>query len=77
MNRSALTASFQSERFFCHWVKAVTVAKRQGYPAYVQNRKGQNFLRVEWTEKGLIVRGKDGRIIPRSIWIKALAKVKA
>ena len=76
MNTTALTASFQSERFFAHWLNSVIQSKKQGFPAYINNRKGSPVLRVEWTQKGLIVRDKKG-IIPRNVWIKALVKVKA
>lgn len=77
MNITAMQAGFNSERFFANWLNAVTKAKKQGYQAYIYNHSGRPVLRVEWTQKGLRVRGKDGRIIPRNIWIKALVKVKA
>lgn len=73
INLTALTAAFTSPRTRSDFCQCVDNSRALGFAQYVTNKKGQNFLRVDWRD-GMIQITHKGQIVPRSVWIKALFK---
>lgn len=76
MNISTLRACFQSANFRMRLHGALISSAKKGYPAYVKNRKGENFIRVEhicydggdpFVPTGFTFTDKQGRIIPKGL----------
>ena len=67
MNKSALKAAFNSLSFRARLHGAMLSAVKKGYQSYIKNRKGENFIRVDYVKDGLVrgftFRDKAGKII--------------
>ena len=70
MNKSALKAAFTSLSFRARLHGAMLSAVKKDYQFYVKNRKGDNFLRVDYirtnTKNYFRFLDKSGKIIPNS-----------
>lgn len=68
MNKTALTAAFNSLSFRARLHGAMVSSVKKGYAHYVNNNKGYPFLRVEYvrtqTSSYFKVLSKDGAVIP-------------
>lgn len=73
INTTALTAAFTSPRTRSAFIESVNASRVLGYEQYLANKKGQNFLRIDWRD-GKIQVAHKGQVVPRTVWIKALAK---
>lgn len=73
INLTALTAAFTSQRTRSDFIQCVEASRSLGFGQYVTNKKGQNFLRIDWRE-GKIQVAHKGQIVPRIVWVKALAR---
>ena len=71
MNKSALKAAFSSLSFRARLHGAMLSTVKKGYQSYVKNRKGDNFIRVDYVNYGLVrgftFRDRSGKIIDNKL----------
>jgi len=77
MNKSALTAAFNSLNFRARLHGALLTAVKKGFTAYIKNAKGENFIRVQHfpphhPNSGFVFHDKNGQIIDNKIMFSLL-----